>query len=157
MLRVVGIDPGLAATGVAVVEGDRLSVSRYSFGCIHTPSRLSLPARLERIYTRMMSFLEQQAPDLIIVEDVFSLERFPKSGIVLGKVSGVILLAGCLSNTPLEEIPVRTAKQILTGNGNAGKKQLAESVRCRLCHPDPIRPYHSADALALAMIGLFRK
>jgi crossover junction endodeoxyribonuclease RuvC len=88
---------------------------------------------------------------------VFSLDRFPKSGITLGKVTGVILLAGCQLNMPLKEVPVRLAKQILTGNGNAGKRQLAESVQRRLSHPDPIRPYHAADALALAMVGLFRE
>ncbi|MFW5901530.1 MAG: crossover junction endodeoxyribonuclease RuvC [Thermodesulfobacteriota bacterium] len=157
MVKVVGIDPGLAATGVAVVEGDNLSISGYSYGCIQTSSRQALPLRLNRIYSRLVSFLEEQAPDFIVVEDVFSLERFPKSGIVLGKVSGVILLAGCRLNMPLKEIPVRTAKQILTGNGSAGKKQLAESVQHRLGHPVPIRPYHASDALALAMIGLFRQ
>jgi len=157
MVKVVGIDPGLAATGIAVVEGQDLLVSNYSYGCIQTSARQALPLRLNRIYSRLVSFLEEQAPDFIVVEDVFSLERYPKSGIVLGKVCGVILLAGCQLNMPLKEIPVRTAKQILTGNGSAGKKQLAESVQHRLGHPAPIRPYHASDALALAMIGLFRR
>ncbi|MFO7839563.1 MAG: crossover junction endodeoxyribonuclease RuvC [Desulfosalsimonadaceae bacterium] len=156
MAKIVGIDPGLAATGIAVVEGEGLSVCNYSFGCIQTPSRHELPDRLNRIYTRLCSFLQQQQPDCIVVEDVFSLERYPKSGIVLGKVTGVILLAGCQLYMPIREIPVRAAKQILTGNGSAGKKQLAESVRQRLNHPEPIRPYHASDALALALTGLFR-
>lgn len=156
MLKIVGIDPGLAATGIAVIEGSGLSVVRYSYGCIRTSSRHDVPVRLNRIYNRLFSFLENQSPDFIVVEDVFSLERFPKSGIILGKVTGVILLAGCQMDLPVREIPVRAAKQILTGNGSAGKKQLAESVRHRLNHAGPIRPYHAADALALAMVGLFR-
>jgi len=156
MMKIVGIDPGLAATGIAVVEGTELSVVRYAYGCIQTSSRHDMPIRLNRIYNRLMSFLKNQSPDFIVVEDVFSLDRYPKSGIVLGKVTGVILLAGCQLNLPVKEIPVRTAKQILTGNGSAGKKQLAESVRHRLNHPGPIRPYHAADAIALAMVGLFR-
>lgn len=156
MVKVVGIDPGLAATGIAVIEGAALSVSRYSYGCIQTSARLDVPFRLNRIYNQLTSFLKDQAPDFVVVEDVFSLERFPKSGLVLGKVTGIILLAGCQLNLEVREIPVRTAKQILTGSGSAGKKQLAESVRHRLNHPAPIRPYHAADALALAMVGLFR-
>lgn len=115
-----------------------------------------MPIRLNRIYDQLISFLTRQSPDFIVVEDVFSLERFPKSGIMLGKVTGVILLAGCQLHLPVKEIPVRTAKQILTGNGSANKQQLAESVRHRLNHPGPIRPYHASDAIALAMVGLFR-
>ena len=155
-MKIVGIDPGLAATGIAVIEGTGLSVARYAYGCIHTSARDDMPIRLNRIYNRLTSFLKEQSPDFIVVEDVFSLDRFPKSGIILGKVTGVILLAGCQLNLTVKEIPVRAAKQILTGNGSAGKKQLAESVKHRLNHPGPIRPYHAADAIALAMIGLFR-
>jgi len=92
----------------------------------------------------------------MVIEDGFSLEKYPKSGITLGQVSGVILLAGCRKQIPVVQVPVREAKQILTGNGNAGKQQLEESVRRRLNHPVPIRPYHSADALSMALIGLFR-
>ena len=156
MMKIVGIDPGLAATGVAVIEGTELSVARYSYGCIQTSARHSVPIRLNRIYDQLISFLTRQSPDFIVVEDVFSLERFPKSGIMLGKVTGIILLAGCQLHLRVKEIPVRTAKQILTGNGSANKQQLAESVRHRLNHPGPIRPYHASDAIALAMVGLFR-
>ncbi|MEZ4566826.1 MAG: hypothetical protein R2860_07610 [Desulfobacterales bacterium] len=40
------------------------------------------------------------------------MEKFPQSGITLGKVTGVILLAGCHGNIPVMEIPVREAKQV---------------------------------------------
>jgi crossover junction endodeoxyribonuclease RuvC len=51
---------------------------------------------------------------------------------------------------------VREAKQVLTGNGAASKAQLEGAVRRHLKHPKPIRPYHAADALGLAIIGLYR-
>jgi crossover junction endodeoxyribonuclease RuvC len=92
----------------------------------------------------------------MVLEDVFSLEKYPKSGIVLGKVCGVLLLAGTQSGVPLTEVPVRQAKQILTGNGKATKEQLERAVRRTLCAPSPIRPFHASDALGLALIGLFR-
>ena len=92
----------------------------------------------------------------MIVEDIFSLRQYPKSGITLGKVTGILLLAGCRSNIPVREIPVREAKQILTGNGNADKKQLEKTVRGILNIETPIRPLHASDAMALALIGLFR-
>ena len=95
-------------------------------------------------------------PDLIVLEDVFSLEKYPQSGIVLGKVCGVLLLAGTQSGIPLTEVPVRQAKQILTGNGKATKEQLERAVRSTLGAKAPIRPFHASDALGLALIGLFR-
>jgi crossover junction endodeoxyribonuclease RuvC len=156
MTKIVGIDPGLAATGVGVVHGRGMKVAGYSFGCITTSPSSPLAARLDRIFSRLQQLFSHEMPDLVVVEDVFSLKEYPKSGIALGQVSGVILLAACRSGLTCLQIPVREAKQILTGNGNASKVQLERAVRRHLEHPDMIRPYHASDALGLAMIGLFR-
>ncbi|RLC29803.1 MAG: crossover junction endodeoxyribonuclease [Deltaproteobacteria bacterium] len=156
MARIIGIDPGLAATGVAVVRGHGIKVEGYSFGSINTSKKNSLPRRLHLIYTELSRVLTAETPDLMVVEDVFSLEKYPGAGITLGKVTGVILLAGYEHRIPVVEISVRTAKQILTGNGNAGKAQLEKAVRHELNREVPIRPFHSSDALALALIGMYR-
>jgi crossover junction endodeoxyribonuclease RuvC len=92
----------------------------------------------------------------MVVEDVFSLNNYPTSGILLGKVSGVILLAGHQAGIPVMEIPVREAKKILTGNGKASKEQLEKAVRQKLNLEKPIRPFHASDAMGLALIGLYR-
>lgn len=154
--KLIGIDPGLAATGIGLVTGNGLKVADYAYGVIQTDKNKSIPQRLEKIYSRIHTFLIDEKPDLVIVEDVFSLEKYPKSGILLGKVSGVILLAAEQAATQVKEIPVREAKQVLTGNGNADKTQLEKAVRQTLGCPEPIRPFHSSDALGLAIIGLFR-
>jgi len=155
-LKIIGIDPGLAATGIGIVGGMGIKVGSYSFSSIRTTKDLAHAKRLDRIFTQLIGILEAERPDLMVVEDVFSLEKYPTSGITLGKVTGIVLLAGCRSNIPITEIPVRLAKQILTGNGNASKAQLEKSVRRHLNISKPIRPYHASDARALAMIGLFR-
>lgn len=155
-LKIIGIDPGLAATGIGIVGGMGIKITSYSFSSIRTTKDLALAKRLDRIFTQLINILEVERPDLMVVEDVFSLEKYPTSGITLGKVTGIVLLAGCRSNMPITEIPVRLAKQVLTGNGNASKAQLEKSVRRHLNISKPIRPYHASDALALAMIGLFR-
>lgn len=155
-MKVVGVDPGLAATGVGVVSGRGLAVDAFAFGSIYTAKDLGLPGRLDRIFSKLHSILEDEKPDLMVVEDIFSMEKYPKSGITLGKVTGVILLAGCRSDIPIREVPVREAKQVLTGYGNAGKDQLEKAVRQMLGAPSPIRPFHASDALAMALIGMFR-
>lgn len=156
MLKIIGIDPGLAETGIGIIRGRGLKVHDYSFGSIKTSSRSPISDRLDKIFSEIHVILKDEKPDLMVVEDVFFLKENPKSGITLGKVIGVILLAGCRAEVPAIEVPVREAKQILTGNGNASKIQLETTVRHILNIGVPIRPYHASDAIALALIGLFR-
>ncbi len=156
MIKIMGVDPGLAATGVGFVRGRGLKVQGYSFGCITTPRAAPLSERLDRIFSQLLQLLSKETPDMVVVEDVFSLKEYPKSGISLGQVSGVVMVAASQARVQCTTIPVREAKQVLTGNGNASKVQLEGAVRRHLNHPVPIRPYHASDALGLAIIGLFR-
>ena len=156
MTKVIGIDPGLAATGIGIVTGKGITIQQYSYGSIHTSARTALPLRLQHIYSRLDRILSDENPELMIVEDIFSLDKFPRSGIVLGKVTGVILLAGADHHISVLEVLVREAKQVLTGNGNASKRQMEKAVRSRLSLTAPIHPDHASDALGLAIIGLLR-
>ena len=156
MIKIIGIDPGLAATGIGIIQGNGSTINGYSFGSINTSKNNALPERLTQIYSKLRKIFEDEKPDLMVVEDVFSLEKYPKSGITLGQVSGVVMVAGHRVGVTSVEVPVREAKQVLTGNGNARKQQLEEAVRHRLRHPTPIRPFHASDALGLALIGLYR-
>ncbi|MDY0163744.1 crossover junction endodeoxyribonuclease RuvC [Desulfobotulus sp.] len=156
MVSIVGLDPGLARTGIGIVRGQGGEVTGYAFGCIETSREMSLAKRLEKIYIQTLNLLKEEKPDLMVVEDVFSLQKYPRSGILLGKVTGAVLVAGCQAAVPVREVAVREAKKVLTGSGAASKQQLERAVRHVLAHPDPIRPDHASDALALALIGLYR-
>mgnify|MGYP001553364489 CR=1 FL=1 len=156
MIKVVGIDPGLAGTGVGVIEGDAVQIHGYSFGSVSTDTGDPTPQRLNTIYTKIFDFLTAQRPDRVIIEDIYSLEKYPGSGIMLGKVSGVLLLAACQLGLPVEEVAVREAKKIISGNGSADKHQMERAVRNLLGHEQPIRPFHASDALGLAITGYYR-
>lgn len=156
MIKVVGIDPGLAGTGIGVIEGDSSRILSYAFGAIETQPSEPVPERLHHIYEKTIEFLEQQQPDYIVIEDIYSLEKYPGSGIILGKVSGVLLLAAYKTGVTVEEIPVREAKKIISGNGGADKYQMERAVRNLLNHDSRIRPFHASDALGLALTGYYR-
>jgi crossover junction endodeoxyribonuclease RuvC len=156
MIKIIGLDPGLSATGFGIVKGMGLNVDSFSFGSINTSNKLSLANRLDQIFSKALRMLKDEAPEQMIVEDVFSVAKFPKAGITLSKVTGVLLLAGYQTGVPVIEVPVREAKQVLTGNGNASKIQLEKAVRRLLNLTTPIRPYHASDAMGLALLGLFR-
>ena len=156
MVKIIGIDPGLSDTGIGIVSGEGLRVRAYSYGTVKTSRNSSLPSRLSEIYTRLHTILSDEKPDQMVVEDVFSLNQYPKSGINLGKVTGVVVLAGYQCGVPVAEVSVREVKKIMTGNGNAGKSQLEQAVRRKLKLSEPIRPDHASDALGLALVGLYR-
>ena len=155
--KVIGIDPGLADTGFGIVQGSGSRVGEYRFGTICTSKSDSVPTRLHHIFTELSSILSAEQPELMVVEDVFSLKQYPKSGIALGKVCGVILLACFQSGVEATEVPVREVKRILTGSGGASKDQMERAVRHFLKRDTPIKPSHASDALALALVGLLRR
>ena len=154
--KVIGVDPGLADTGFGIVRGSSSRIRDYAFGTIRTSKTETLPNRLHRIFSELCSLLNSEKPDLMVIEGIFSLKQYPKSGIALGKVCGAILLAGARCGVSAMEIPAREAKQILTGNGNASKAQMERAVSHFLNRQTAIKPSHASDALALALVGLFR-
>ncbi len=157
IIKVVGIDPGLAGTGIGVIIGDKNEIIEYSFGSISTQKEDPIHFRLHTIYSKVLGFLKEQQPDLVVIEDIYSLEKYPGSGIMLGKVSGVLLVAAYQAGLTVEEIPVREVKKIISGNGRADKYQMERAVRHLLNHGETIRPFHASDALGLALTGYYRK
>jgi len=156
MIKVVGIDPGLAGTGIGVIEGNSREITGYSFGSISTDAKDPIHFRLHTIYSKILDFLCEQQPGRVVIEDIYSLEKYPGSGIMLGKVSGVLLVAAYKAGLDVEEIPAREVKKIISGNGSADKYQMERSVRNLLKHGEPIRPFHASDALGLAITGYYR-
>jgi crossover junction endodeoxyribonuclease RuvC len=65
-------------------------------------------------------------------------------------------LAAYKAGLNVEEIPVKEAKKIVSGNGSADKFQMERAVRNLLNHSDSIRPFHASDALGLAITGYYR-
>ncbi|MGM0417395.1 MAG: crossover junction endodeoxyribonuclease RuvC [Thermodesulfobacteriota bacterium] len=154
--KIIGIDPGLASTGVGIVKGSSGKILSYGFGCIETSPDMCMQERIFKIFQEISDIIKNENPAGIVIEDIFSLPEYPKSGIILGKVSGAILCACSVNGVATAEIQVRLAKQILTGNGNAAKEQLEKAVRKNLNHKEKISPFHASDALALAIVGLTR-
>ncbi len=153
---VIGIDPGIAATGMAVVQGRGFHVVSHHWEVVRTSSSASQGTRLDVIYRAASDLFRRYQPDLAIVEDVFLLDATPKSAFSISTVIGVLLLAATQSQVPVDRISVREAKQVLTGNGKASKDQLERAVRSILHLNQPVKPDHASDALGLALIGLLR-
>jgi crossover junction endodeoxyribonuclease RuvC len=156
-IRAIGIDPGLAATGYAVIgtldRGGELS----AWGALKTSSQQALPCRLQTIYQAVQALLQEWRPALMVIEDVYVLDRFPKAAIQLGEVRGVIYLAAQNSQVDIMKVRPTEVKTCLTGNGRAGKQQVQRAVQRMIGLKTMIKPDHASDAAALALVGLSRK
>lgn len=154
-MKVVGIDPGLTATGYGIVERIGNRVTPLGWGVIRSGSG-SMAERLDKIYEKIVTVLGEQFPDLVGVEDIFT-GCNPRSGLKLGHARGVILLAAARGGFSVKEYPSATVKQAVVGNGRASKQQVSYMVRKLLNLKDEILPEDAADALAVALCCLIRE
>jgi crossover junction endodeoxyribonuclease RuvC len=154
--RAVGFDTGLADTGYAALEGGRRVPTVLGTGVIRTSSRESLEARLERLFDEARAILERFAPDLVIIEDVFSAPSIPRTAILMGHARAAVCLAGRRQRVALVSVAPAEVKRAVTASGAAPKAQVARAMQALLALPVPPRPSHVADALALAYTGLSR-
>ncbi|PYN12523.1 MAG: hypothetical protein DME06_09065 [Candidatus Rokuibacteriota bacterium] len=145
-LRVLGVDPGLIATGYGCLETGPAGVSVIDSGVIATAPDAALEGRLHAIHAGVRALLDQHAPSLVVVEDLYAEYRFPRTAILMGHARGVIYLAAAQ----------RGVERAIAANGAASKGQVERGVQMRLRLPCPPRPSHVADALSLALIGLSR-
>ena len=155
-VRVIGIDPGLAKTGFAIVEPLQKGGRVCHSGNIQTGPENPLEDRLSIIYHELSRVLQEWSPDLMILEDVFVVERFPMAAMKLGEVRGIIRLAAKNMSVPISEMKPTEVKSALTGSGRAGKEQIKRVVRRILHIKDKIKSDHISDAMALALTGLTR-
>ena len=154
--RAVGFDPGLADTGYAALEGGRRVPSVLATGVIRTNARDPLEVRLEALFDGARDVLETFAPDLVIIEDVFSAPSIPRTAILMGHARAAICLAGRRQGVVLVSVTPAEVKRAVTASGAAPKAQVARAMQVLLALPAPPRPSHVADALALAYTGLSR-
>lgn len=152
MTRVLGIDPGLAATGfgVVAVEGGRL---RYlADGVISTHSSDGHAARLAAIFDRVLDLIATHRPQLAAVETLY-FSRNATSAIPVAEARGVVALAFHRSGVPVHELSPHIIKQAVVGSGRAEKRQVAAMVNVVLGLDRSDRAHHASDALAAAIAG----
>jgi crossover junction endodeoxyribonuclease RuvC len=154
--RAVGFDPGLADTGYAALEGGRRVPTVLGTGVIRTSARDPIEVRLEALFDGARSVLERFAPDLVIIEDIFSAPSIPRTAILMGHARAAVCLAGRRQRVALLSVAPAEVKRAVTASGAAPKAQIARAMQALLALRALPRPSHVADALALAYTGLSR-
>ena len=149
---VLGIDPGLSATGYGLVEGTNPPRARLA-GVIRTDATMETPQRLSELFNGLTDIIADADPDVIALETVFT-NRNLQTAISVGRASGVALLAASRASLPVFEYVPTTVKSAVTGDGSANKAQVQKMVARLLRLAEPPQPADAADALAIALCHL---
>lgn len=153
MVRILGLDPGTATTGWAVIEEKNGKLSPIAFGHISTDKDLSESERLAEINRDLEKILQKYKPTEAAVEKLFFFKN-QKTVIAVGQARGSLLLT-------LEQNKLRIAgytplqvKQALTGYGKAEKRQVQLMAKNILNLKTIPKPDDVADAIAVAICHL---
>ncbi len=153
---ILGIDPGLASTGFGAIRCDHASACLLKCGYIRTSPRQHVSNRLFQIHSDINHLIRTLQPDLIAIENVFSLVQYPKAGILLGGVLGIIYLSIFQNGIAMVEITPREVKNSLVGYGGADKKQVRETIK-KILNITNVKSFHASDALATALTAFYRQ
>jgi crossover junction endodeoxyribonuclease RuvC len=152
-LRILGIDPGTSITGYGVVDEGPRGLSASVYGCVTTPSGMTLPDRLKTIYADLSDIVDQQRPDGVAVEQIF-FSKNVQTAFSVGQARGVILLLAAQRGIPVAEYTPPQVKLAIVGFGAATKEQMQIMVQRLLALSSLPTPDDAADALAIAICHL---
>ena len=154
-MRIIGIDPGLARVGYGIIDvigGEKIMLD---CGIIETQSTQKEESRLIEISNDLSSILKKWSPEYAAVEKFFFYRSSTTISVVQAR--GVILMTLGSHNLSIQEFPPMQIKLAVTGYGHSGKDDVLKSVMNELNLTSPPRPDDAADALAIALTGIYLK
>ena len=151
-MRVLGVDPGLEATGYGIIEVARTgSAALVEAGVIRTEAGRPLPHRLLEISRALRQVIDEFHPDVLALEDLYSAYAHPRTAILMGHARGVVCLAAAEAGLEVVGYPPARIKQSLVGSGRASKEQVGRMVAMKLGLDEVPKPDHVTDALAAGL------
>jgi crossover junction endodeoxyribonuclease RuvC len=148
-IRIIGIDPGLRATGWGIIEAQGSRLSFIACGCVRSDDKLAIAARLRQLHEGLTEIIATHAPHEAAVEETF-VNRDPQSALKLGHARGIALAVPALAGLEVAEYAANLVKKTVVGAGHAEKTQVAMMVRILLPKSDATTA-DAADALAVAI------
>lgn len=153
-MRIIGIDPGTAITGLGIIEHQNENISLIHYDTINLNSKDSLPNKLKRIYDECLTCILKFNPDELAIETAFYGKNI-QSTLKLGQARGVAIIAALNSNLKISEYSPREIKKSVTGNGASSKVQVQYMVKSILSLKLTSLAVDSSDALAVALCHIY--
>jgi len=154
-VRIIGIDPGLARVGYGIIDVIEEKKIMLDCGIIETQSTQKEELRLIEISNDLSSIIRKWNPKTAAVEKFFFYRSSTTISVVQAR--GVILMTLGMHNLSIQEFPPMQIKLAVTGYGHSSKDEVLRSVMHELNITSPPRPDDAADALAIALTGIYLK
>lgn len=148
---VLGVDPGLAATGYACVRQKGMGVEVVHKGVLRTDPDLPLERRLGQLFEEMGEIFSRFHPDVMAIEEFYSAPKHPRTAILMAHARGVLCLCAALNGVEVVSYAVREVKRAVTGSGRASKEQVQKMVAAIGNLNELPTPWDVADALAVGI------
>lgn len=149
-MKILGIDPGMAIVGYGLIEVESESIRLLASGSIQTDKKLTDSKRLLEIYNDLTTIVKKYEPDCASIEELFFFKN-QKTVIPVAEARGVILTVLETFNIPMFGYTPMEVKQVLTGYGRAGKKEVEQMVRITLGDTKLPKLDDTVDAIAIAI------
>ena len=125
---VLGIDPSLRGTGLAVIEALGGGKMRYvESETVHNHPSLSMAECIAAIFERTLRMIDLHSPDWVSIEQSVYVQNF-KTAMILGSARGAAIAAAAHRRREVYEYPPLRIKQAVIGYGRASKEQVGRSV-----------------------------
>jgi len=127
--RILGIDPGLEATGISIIDISNPSSFEIIYcDCIITSKNKKISQRLCEIYSGIDIVIKKYRPFCLAIEELFFAANV-KTAMNVGQARGTALLAGYLNNLEIYEYTPLEIKQAIVGYGRASKDQIKYMIK----------------------------
>jgi crossover junction endodeoxyribonuclease RuvC len=151
---VIGVDPGVANTGLAVVAGGSGGAAGVvSAATVRTDPGTPEPERLRAVFHAVESVIREHHPQAVAVERLMW-GRNVGSAMSVARASGVVLLAAAEAGASVFEYAPLEIKLAVTGNGAAGKREVRTALERIHGVADLPRDADTVDAVAVALCHL---
>jgi crossover junction endodeoxyribonuclease RuvC len=149
---VLGIDPSLRGTGLALVEFSAAGAQLLSSRTLKIKVTVPLPSCLGGIFEAVREILAKTAVKHVAIEETIFVQN-RKAVHILGAARGAAIVAAARAGVEVFEYAPRRVKQAVVGRGGASKDQVVALVAQHLgCAR---LPSDEADAAATALCHAF--
>ncbi len=150
-MLILGVDPGLNATGYGILDVSEYKPVLVEAGVIKPKRTAYLESKLKSIYQEFSDLLRETKPKKAALEDLYSHYKHPRTSIIMGHCRGVLLLACTMADIEVVSYSATKIKKAVTGNGRASKIQVSRAV-CSYFNIESLAgPKDVSDALAAAL------
>ena len=150
---ILGIDPSLRGTGLAVLEFRSGQSQLLCSRTVKMKAKATMPECLAEIYKAVSSLIEEFEVGTVALEQTIYVQNF-QTAQILGAARGAAITAAAVLEKPVFEYPPLRVKQAVVGYGRASKHQVAQTVKQLLALGDALT-FDEADAAGVALCHAF--